>query len=70
MLREQDIGELRGVYPDAHMIDVLGDAPAYTLWARHVHGLTLDAYEVTPEGDEARPALVAETDVQDLEIRG
>ncbi len=67
-LREQDIGELRGVYPDAHMIDALGDAPAYALWARHVHGLTLDAYEVTPEGDEARPALVAESDVQDLHI--
>jgi hypothetical protein len=49
-LKESEIPDLRGVYPDAHMIDkhwggvakdtngqpVGGDAPAYGLWARHV----------------------------------
>ena len=38
VLDEGAISELRGVYPDAHMIDDLGDALARGLWARHVHG--------------------------------
>ena len=63
VIGENQIGELRGVYPDAHMIDDLGDAPAYALWARHVHGLTLCDYAVTPEDGEARPAFVLDTDV-------
>ncbi len=45
MLDEGAISELRGVYPDAHMIDDLGDAPARGLWARHVHGLSLAGYD-------------------------
>ncbi len=64
VLSETDIPEMYGVYPDAHMIDDMGDAPAYGLWARHVHGLYLDHYEVLPTGSDLRPALVVETDVQ------
>ena len=63
VIREQDIGELRGIYPDAHMIDDLGDAPAYALWARHVHDLSLSNYTVIPQGDDPRPEYVLSTDV-------
>ena len=45
------------------MIDDLGDAPARGLWARHVHGLSLVGYDVIPDKKDARPYLVAETDV-------
>ena len=55
---EEAFGEMRGVYPDAHMIDDVGDAPAFALWARHVRRLTLNAYEVLPAGGERRPALL------------
>ncbi len=64
LLREEDIGEMRGVYPDAHMIDELGDAPAYALWARHVHGLRLIRYRVRADGGEKREAFVLKTDVE------
>lgn len=57
------VGELRGVYPDAHMIDDLGNAPAYALWARHVHGLSLSNYQVTTEGEDPRPAFALDDDV-------
>lgn len=63
VIDESAVDELRGVYPDAHMIDALGDAPAYALWARHVHGLTLTDYQVIPEGTEARPEYVLRSDV-------
>ena len=63
VLDEGAISELRGVYPDAHMIDDLGDAPARGLWARHVHGLSLAGYDVIPDKKDARPYLVAKTDV-------
>lgn len=66
VLDEHSIDELRGIYPDAHMIDDLGDAPAYALWARHIHGLTLCDYSVTPDGIETRPAFVLRTDCSDL----
>ena len=56
--READFGEMRGVYPDAHMIDPVGDAPAYGLWARHVRGLRLTEYQVIPEGTEHRPEFL------------
>ena len=59
-----DFDELRGVYPDAHMIDDIGDAPAYALWARHVKGLRLMDYQVQPTGADPRPALVLEEDVE------
>lgn len=60
---ESDIPDLRGVYPDAHMIDPL-PAPAFALWARHVRGLFLRDYAVLPAGEDARPAFVLDTDVQ------
>ena len=53
-----DFDDMRGIYPDAHMIDDLGDAPAYGLWARHVKGLHLLDYHVQPEGEEKRPEYV------------
>ncbi len=46
---------IRGRYPDAHMIDDLGDAPAYGLWTKYLRGLTLRDYAVLPEGAETRP---------------
>lgn len=55
---DADFDEMRGVYPDAHMIDDIGDAPAYGLWARHVRDLTLLDYEVQPDGHDPRPAYV------------
>ena len=55
-----DFDEMRGVYPDAHMIDDIGDAPAYALWARHVRGLHLVDYLVQPESKDLRPAFLFE----------
>lgn len=55
VLSDSDFSEMRGVYPDAHMIDEIGDAPAFGLWARHTMGLHLHNYEVYPTGDEQRP---------------
>lgn len=60
---ESSFDDMRGVYPDAHMIDDVGDAPAYALWARHISRLHLLDYEVTPTGDDPRPAFVMENDV-------
>ena len=47
--------ELRGVYPDAHMIDSIGPAPYYALWARGAEAVSLEDYRVTPEAGERRP---------------
>ena len=55
--KDSDFSEMRGVYPDAHMIDETGDAPAFGLWARHVKGLRLDRYEVHPTGNDPRPFI-------------
>ena len=63
VLDEASIDEMRGVYPDAHMIDDLGDAPAYGLWARHVHRLTMLDVHVTPDAQDPRPEYVLNTDV-------
>ncbi|MBP2157944.1 MULTISPECIES: glycoside hydrolase family 28 protein [Asticcacaulis] len=78
-LTEDQIPDLRGAYPDAHMIDkhfggvgkdatgepIGGDAPAYGLWARHVNSLTLVNYKVTPVIPDPRPEFVLTT-VQNL----
>ena len=40
------------------MIDAVGNAPAYALWARHVRGLYLSGYSVLPDGADPRPAFV------------
>ena len=55
-----DFNEMRGIYPDAHMIDDIGDAPAHALWARHVRGLHLIDYAVQPESPDPRPAYLFE----------
>ena len=55
-----DFDEMRGIYPDAHMIDDIGDAPAYALWARHICGLQLLDYEVLPTTPDPRPAFLFE----------
>ena len=56
-VRPADIPLLYGDYPDAHMIDGIGDAPAYALWARDVSGLTLLRYHVIPAPNETRPEI-------------
>ena len=55
-----DFDEMRGIYPDAHVIDNIGDAPAYALWARHIRGLQLFDYEVQPTAPDPRPAFLFE----------
>ena len=60
---EDSFDDMRGIYPDAHMIDDIGDAPAYALWARHVHNLQLLDYEIKPDGADPRPAFVMSCDV-------
>lgn len=59
-----DFDEMRGIYPDAHMIDDIGDAPAYGLWARHVKALHLSDYEVIPTAADPRPVFVLDEDVE------
>ncbi|WKL57624.1 glycosyl hydrolase family 28 protein [Asticcacaulis sp. ZE23SCel15] len=63
VLAETAIGEMYGEYPDPHMIDGIGDAPAYGLWARHIKGLTLIDYKVTPTGTDPRPEYVIKTNI-------
>ena len=62
VIDESAIDECRGLYPDAHMIDSVGDSPALGLWCRHVNGLTLMNCRFTAENDP-RPQLVLKTDV-------
>ena len=68
VLNEADIPEFYGVYPDAHMLDTLGDAPAYGLWTRHVTGLTLVTVKVVPTGADARPMLRVTADTKGVRI--
>ena len=56
--KEETFGDMRGVYPDAHMIDSVGDAPAYALWARHVRDLSLVGYSILPDEPDPRPAVI------------
>jgi hypothetical protein len=53
--QEDSIPEMRGDYPDAHMIGAVG--PAYGLWARHVTGLTLARVRFVPLSSDPRPQL-------------
>jgi hypothetical protein len=83
-LKESDIPEMRGVYPDAHMIDkqwgglgkdangqpIGGDAPAYGLWARHVTGLTVIGVTITPTTPDPRPQFWLKTDVKANVLKG
>ncbi len=54
--------EFTGLYPDAHMIDGFGPAPAYGLWVRHADGIVLDRYRIIPEGKDTRPGIVMEAE--------
>ena len=54
--------EFTGMYPDAHMIDGFGPAPAYGLWVRHADGIVLDRYRIIPEGEDTRPGIVMEAE--------
>ncbi len=56
--KEEDFDDMRGAYPDAHMIDAVGDAPAYALWARHVRDLSLVGYSILPDEPDPRPAVI------------
>jgi hypothetical protein len=49
------IPEMRGDYPDAHMIPSV--APAYGLWTRDVARLTLIGVTMTTPSSDARPAI-------------
>ena len=66
---ENDFDEMYGVYPDAHMIDQIGDAPAYGLWTRHVKGIILYSYQVIPDGVDERPLIVAVNDSGIIELQ-
>lgn len=39
VIQPSDVPLMYGEYPDAHMIDHIGDAPAYALWARDIKRL-------------------------------
>ena len=54
--------EFTGLYPDAHMIDGFGPAPAYGLWVLHADGIVLDRYRIIPEGKDTRPGIVMEAE--------
>ena len=54
--------EFTGLYPDAHMIDGFGPAPAYGLWVRHADGIVLDRYRIISEGEDTRPGIVMEAE--------
>ncbi len=72
VIDEAAVPEMYNLYPDAEMLNSIGgnagrgsgaDAPAYGLWARHISGLTLINYKVTPDGPDPRPMYVVKTDV-------
>ena len=54
--------DFTGLYPDAHMIDGFGPAPAYGMWVRYADGIVLDRYRIIPEGPDSRPGIVMEAE--------
>ncbi len=58
----ESYSDFRGCYPDAHMIDSVGPAPAFALWTRHTRGVFLRDYRILPDGADPRPALLDEGD--------
>lgn len=62
VLKDEDFGEMHNWYPDAHMVESIGDPPAYGLWVRHGKEIVLDHYEVICPENEKRPEIVAEND--------
>ncbi len=64
---EAAIPDMYNLYPDAEMLkDYGGLAPAHGLWARHVEGLSLVDFTVTPDGPDPRPMVLADVDVVGL----
>jgi hypothetical protein len=51
--QENDVPEMRGDYPDAHMIGAV--APAYGLWARYVTGLSRFRVSFVATSPDVRP---------------
>jgi hypothetical protein len=65
-LVERDVPEKPASYPECAMF---GPLPAYGLYCRHVHGLTLRNVDVRWAERDERPALVCD-DVRNLRIDG
>ena len=55
---EEAYPDFRSCYPDAHMIDWVGPAPAFGLWTRDTEELTLRDYRVIPGPGEVREAFL------------
>ena len=62
VLKDEDFEEMHNWYPDAHMVESIGDPPAYGLWVRHGKNIILDNYEVISDETEKRPEIVAVND--------
>ena len=62
----RDIPELKDRYPEYHMFGIL---PAYGLYVRHAHGITLENVRFELAEQDFRPAIVCD-DVEDLELSG
>lgn len=58
VIQPEDIPLMYGAYPDAHMIDHIGDVPAYALWIRDAVRVTLLDYQVIPGEGERRPEYI------------
>jgi hypothetical protein len=54
-----DIPESRGEYPDPHMFSKV--MPAYGLWARHIHQLTLVRVRFVSAGKDVRPMILLDS---------
>jgi polygalacturonase len=65
--KDSDFDEMYGYYPDAHMINKIGDAPAYGLWTRHIKNLVMYSYRLIPIGHDSRPRMVTVNDSQVIE---
>jgi hypothetical protein len=57
---EESIPEMRGDYPDSHMLGHV--APAYGLWTRHLSRLTLLRVRFVTGSQDPRPAIKPTTD--------
>lgn len=55
VVQSTDIPEMHGEYPDAHMIDSIGDSPAAGLWTRHVKQLVIADCSWKKSVDDIRP---------------
>jgi polygalacturonase len=59
-LNAGSVPEMHGLYPDAHMIDEIGDSPAAGLWARHIKGLELVDCRFDKDRLDVRPEVIIE----------